>query len=107
MSYAAVDATIASWAADNRLTTFTKYQDVEVRSFEIVNEAGDRWQLWIDPPAGDAIDVHLWDYRKRRADWAGKASTLKDMLNEAIATARDWMAEKGQASSSVRRWRSR
>jgi hypothetical protein len=61
MTYSTIDPIISSWAKRRSLHVYTRYEDSEVRSMDIVSQDGQRFQLWIDPPFGGAIDIHAWD----------------------------------------------
>jgi hypothetical protein len=91
MSYEAIDAPLARWAADHRLHVGTKYRDEEVRSIDIVSQKGRRYQLWIDPPRDGGIAIHAWDYKKRRADFDVLVNDLPLALDEALVEIGKWM----------------
>jgi len=91
MSYAGVDPILNQWAADHRLTVMTSYKDYEVRSIDLVDAQGVRFQLWLDPPGETGrIGVHVWDYRKRRADYGANLEDLAKCLDEALQAASEW-----------------
>jgi len=91
MSYARVDPILNRWAADHGLTVMTSYKDYEVRSIDLVDAQGARYQLWLDPPGETGrVGVHVWDYRKRRADYEGKLEDLIQCLDEALQAASEW-----------------
>lgn len=91
MSYARVDPILKQWAADKGLTVMTSYKDYEVRSIDLVDAQGARFQLWLDPPGESGrISVHVWDYRKRRADYEVQLDDLAECLDEALRAASEW-----------------
>jgi len=93
MSYAAIDEVLSQWAASHELHLATTYRDVEVRSIEIVDDGGGRFQLWVDPPAVNGlIGVHVWDYRKQRAKYEARLVDLPSCLDEALRTISLWSA---------------
>lgn len=91
MSYARIDPILDRWATANGLNVMTSYKDYEVRSIDLVDVRGTRFQVWIDPPgATGRIGVHVWDYRKRRADYEVQLEDLAECLDEALQAASDW-----------------
>ena len=87
MNFAAVDATLKSWASRNRMPLSTQYQDADVRSFELVGPTG-RAQIWVEVN-GD-VTVHVWDYRKRKQTFSVDSSALSDGLDDALRVAKAW-----------------
>jgi hypothetical protein len=91
VSYAGIDPILDRWAAANGLTVMTSYKDYEVRSIDLVDAQGTRFQLWLDPPGETgAVGVHVWDYRKRRADYEVQLEDLAEYLDGALQTASEW-----------------
>lgn len=91
MSYSQIDPVLDRWAADQDLTVMTLYKDCEVRSIDLAGEEGCRFQLWVDPPEqAGKVCVHIWDYRKRRADYESELEDLVDCLDEALRTVSRW-----------------
>jgi hypothetical protein len=65
--YTVIDSVIHRWSEMHQLPLMKKYKDAEVRSFDFTDQSGNRYQLWIDPPNEKGlIEIHAWDYRKRR-----------------------------------------
>ena len=75
------------------LFVFTAYKDYEVRSVDVVSKAGETFQIWIDPPAGDNVAVHAWDYNRGGHRWEAQVSVAKlDMaLEEAMRIVNSWI----------------
>lgn len=101
MSYSDIDPIISRWTKGHRLFLYTRYQDSDVRSIEIVDSRGCKYQIWIDEPKGDQVAVHVWDYRRRRRDLQVEISVLEDGLDEAYATLRKWTAESPDDVASL------
>lgn len=91
IDYSTIDVVISIWAAKHKLTVYTQYQDQEVRSVDVVSLKGRKFQIWVDPPSGDSVAVHAWDYKRQRRDWKGAASHLSQYLEEALRTVMTWM----------------
>ena len=69
----------------------TSYKDCEVRSIDLADEEGCRFQLWVDPPEqAGKIGVHVWDYKKRRMDYDVEFDDLVDCLDEALRMVSQW-----------------
>jgi hypothetical protein len=93
MNYSAIDPILTAWATQNRVTLSTKYQDVEVRSFQLVWPGG-RAQIWIE--MNDGMTVHVWDYRRLKQTFVADSSTLSDRLDQALRLARVWCGDLQQ-----------
>ena len=92
MRYDSVDPAIMAWAIKHVLHVYTRYQDVEVRSVDLVGSRGERSQIWIDPPdERGTIQVHAWDYKTRRQDFTTSISDLPTCLEDAFDTAARWI----------------
>lgn len=89
MSYITIDETLNKWASKNNQVLLSEYKDYEVRSFEVF-DMGKKFQIWIDHPKGEFIEIHIWDYKKRRKDWSVRVNELCQILDEAIATVFEW-----------------
>lgn len=87
MSFSAVDPTLKDWASRNRMPLSTRYQDADVRSFELVGPDG-RAQIWVE--VNMDITVHVGDYRKRKRVFPVDRSTLADGLDDALRVAKGW-----------------
>lgn len=90
MNYNLIDPVISAWAAEYQLHVYTQYQDSEVRSVEVIPPSGKKVQIWVDPPQGNQIAVHAWDYKKRRQNWSGDVVELSKYLREAIVVVKSW-----------------
>ena len=92
MSYDKIDKTINVWASQRKLNIFTLYQDYDVRSTEVVDELGNKYQIWIDEPNSDgSVEVHAWDYKKRRKDFITTALDLMSALEAAHQQVSSWI----------------
>lgn len=90
IDYSKVDGIIFSWARKHKLTIYTRHQDQEVRSADVVSPKGKKYQIWIDSPNGKMVAVHAWDYKKQRQDWMGPIDQLANNLEDAIRTVESW-----------------
>jgi hypothetical protein len=94
MSYQNIDTIIQDWADKYKLSVYTSYQDYEVRSVDIVDEKGRKYQIWVDPPDHDGnVEVHAWDYRKRRRNYTTSEKDLGICLDEAYNTVLVWIQD--------------
>jgi hypothetical protein len=92
MSYQKVDSIIQDWADKHKLTVYTSYQDYEVRSVDVVDQNGQKYQIWIDPPDQNGnVKVHAWDYKKKREDRTVSISDLGICLEEVYSTVLRWI----------------
>lgn len=92
MSYNKIDAMIQAWADKHKLTVYTSYQDYEVRSVDVFDRKGRKYQIWIDKPDQfDNVEVHAWDYRSRKKEYTVLTSDLPACLEEAYNTVLVWI----------------
>jgi hypothetical protein len=71
----------------------TEYKGENVRSVELTDQKGRRYQIWIDPPDEQGgVLVHAWDYRRQRTDTKANIGDLETRLDNLRATVLNWMA---------------
>lgn len=91
MGYEKIDGILNQWAKKHNLPLYKTYKDEQVRSFEVVNTQGKRFQIWIDLPSPkNEVGVHVWDYKKKRKDFLVSPDELIDCLEKAYITAKTW-----------------
>jgi hypothetical protein len=94
MTYQLVDQALTEWLGSHPVHMSTEYKGEEVRSFDVVSPTGDKVQVWIDPlGSGDQVQVHVWDYRRRRQDLTGNIADVARLIDTAYETARQWLGE--------------
>ena len=98
MSYSSIDPVIKVWTTRHTLTLYTEDRETEVRTVDIVNEFGRKFQIWIDRPIDDVVSVHAWDYKKKRQDWKIQASKLGGVLDEAVRAVQSWSVNEDRRS---------
>src|SRR5436853_2971944 len=78
--YSEIDSALYAWAQKHGLKIRTEHKDYEVRSIDVAGNSGKLNQIWLDPPnEKKEVDIHAWDYKKRKADIQ---SSLPDMGND-------------------------
>jgi hypothetical protein len=94
MSYKSIDPIITVWATKHNLIIYTTYRDEEVRSVDLIGSNGHKCQLWIDTPESTGkVQIHVWDYKKRKHDYKVAIDDLPRCLEEAYETAMKWLNE--------------
>lgn len=91
MSYAEIDPIIFAWVEKHGFCLSTEYQDSVVRSVDVVSASGLKFQVWVDIPHCGMVEVHLWDYKKRRCDWEVVIADLATCLETVASTVFLWM----------------
>lgn len=92
MSFEPVDEVLEPWLQVHKVRLYTEFKGEPVRSFDVVSPAGDKVQIWIDPVTeGGDVQVHVWDYARRRRDLSGTISELVKLVDEAHAIALTWI----------------
>jgi len=105
--YAQIDAVLVPWAKSHGLFVATQFKDEEVRSIQIVDDAGDSYGLWVDVPHEDgSVSVSVAEHgapsRKiRRQTFTTKVAELNQTLESAYAVAESWMRERGHTRTPV------
>jgi|ERR1043166_1411663 hypothetical protein len=107
MLYAQIDPIPVPWASTHGLFVVKRHQDTEVRSLEIVDDAGGCYQLWLGIPQEDgSVSVSV----AQRADSTRKARTetftasivnLRETLDRAYRAAEAWMHDEGHTRTPV------
>ena len=95
VSYELIDPAIREWASKRGLQVYSRYREEEVRLIDVVYGANGKCQIWVDPPDGGRVSVHVWDYKKRREDFEVGVAELADCLDVAYEAAKKWIGEVG------------
>ena len=107
MRYTQIDPVLVPWAKTHGLFVATQFKGEEVRSIQIVDDAGDSYGLWIALPREDdsvtvAIAEHKAPSRKaRRQTFTTKIAELGETLESAYAVAESWIRERGHTRTPV------
>ena len=88
MSYAAVDKILMPWLKRHGLHVFTLYREDEVRSIDVIDDAGARYHIAIsEPNEAQRVRVlagNLKSKRKRKSkEYESTLSDLERVLEEA------------------------
>jgi hypothetical protein len=106
MTYAEVDKILLPWLKRYGLHVYTWHREDEVRAIDVVDDAGDRYQIAISPPDEfEMVRVFAGNYerlRKRKSkEYQSTLSDLERMLEEAYSQIRDWIDEAGHTRTPV------
>ncbi len=64
MDFSKVKDSFSEWANASGLMIQTEYKGEEVRSTDIFDENGCKWQLWLVPVnESDQCVIHYWNYK--------------------------------------------
>lgn len=88
-TFAELDPILEDWSRERRIPLSTEYKDEEVRSFQLVDQTGGQYQIWIDVERG--LTVSVWDFGKKRHDFSADLGSLRERLDDALNLARSWM----------------
>jgi hypothetical protein len=93
MSYNSIDPILLPWIKKNGLKLFTSFKDEEVRSTEVVDQKGNRFQIWVEPvDLGGQLSVYAWDFKKRKLQFKGSINELALNLDKAYSYVQQWIA---------------
>jgi hypothetical protein len=106
MTYADVDKILLPWLKRYGLHVFTMHREDEVRSIDVVDDAGDRYQIAISPPdAFEMIQVIAANNKSRRKrksqEYECTLSDLERALEEAYSQIMNWVNEAGHTRTPV------
>ena len=107
MSYSQIDPVLSTWAKTHGLFVATRFKDEEVRSVQIVDDAGDSYGLWVDVPQGNGlVTVSVTEHSKpkskiRRQTFITSLGDLGETLESAYAIAESWIRERGHTRTPV------
>lgn len=96
MSYAALDATISSWADQHALRLYTKWPGGDIRCVYLWSTIGECFQISIAEPQEGCVTVHASDIETRDdeeliADVTVQESMLGNALEGMLTTVYGWM----------------
>ena len=106
MTYADVDKILLPWLKRHGLHVFTRHHEEEVRSIDVVDDAGERFQLWISrPDAFGMVRIFVSNYKSRRKrkskEYEATLSDLEPALEEAYSQIMDWVNEAEHTRTPV------
>jgi hypothetical protein len=91
MSYERIDDKLSAWVATRSLLLNKSSKDEEVRSIEVTDHRGRRYQMWIDQPSDDGVvRVNAWDHRKRKVEFSCREDQIVGCLDAAYQKVREW-----------------
>jgi len=94
MKYADLDPIIDRWAKKHSLVIYKSYKEYEVRSVDIVDKKGKRYQIWIDLLQNkNEIKVSAWDFREKKVQYDTDIKMLFDTLEKTFSYVKGWIEE--------------
>lgn len=96
MSYAALDATISSWADKHSLRLYTKWPGGDIRSVYLSSTIGECFQIWLTEPQGGCVTVRAAGVETRNdeelsAEVTVQESMLGSALEDMLTNVYGWM----------------
>jgi|HubBroStandDraft_6_1064221.scaffolds.fasta_scaffold2984998_1 hypothetical protein len=96
MSYAALDATISSWADKHSLRLYTKWPGGDIRCVYLWSTIGECFQIWIAEPQEGCVAVHAADIETRddeelSAEVTVQEAMLGNALEDMLTNVYGWM----------------
>lgn len=91
MEYAEIDPVLNTWAQKKGLQIATKHRDDEVRSLNVVNAKGEKFQLWVEEIINSPIcKIHVWDYKNKIKSIESEFNKLTESLDLAYSVLKKW-----------------
>ena len=112
MRYSQIDPVLMPWAQTHGLHVYTECRDDEIRSIDIVDDAGDSYALGVSSPRDDG-SVSVWvseqrvggrpvTSRKIRSEtFTTTVAELEHTLESAYRRAESWISERGHTRTPV------
>ena len=112
MRYSQIDPVLFPWARTHGLHVYTECRDDEIRSIDIVDDAGDSYALGVSSPRDDGA-VSVWVSEQRVG---GQAVTSRKIQSETFTTtvaelehtlerayrhAESWISDRGHMRTPV------
>jgi predicted SAM-dependent methyltransferase len=102
MKYADIDKVLTPWSKRHGLHVFTKYRDEEVRSIDVVDDAGGRYQIWISEAENSGrAKVSAWNYKDKKKTVESSFLDLEQALEELYSEVMLWMVQTGHTRTPV------
>jgi hypothetical protein len=91
-----IDAQVQTWARKHSLHLFMSWPGGDIRAVYLSSTAGECFQIWIDPPKGGQVGVHVACVEGRKdnevpEDKSADISNLESTLEAAMQSVLDWM----------------
>jgi hypothetical protein len=90
MMYEPFDDALNTFARRRQLYVDTRYRDDEVRSINVASRRGERAQIWLELQQAGDVQLHAWDYAKRRWSSAADLANLPQALEQAYEVVLGW-----------------
>jgi hypothetical protein len=94
-SYAEIDSQLEAWAKTASLAVCRQYKDEEVRSTDVVDDQGCRYQIWVERAELSEWSVKAWDFGLRQFSGNGPADEVGRRLVEALDCVLSWIRQDG------------
>ena len=94
-----IDRIVNDWSNKVGLHTQNKYKDEQVRSLNLVDDSGNKYQIWIETLKWRRLKINATNNLsgRKRKYWNKKckASNLTKVLFEAYGVTEQWILESG------------
>jgi hypothetical protein len=102
MNYADIDKVLTPWSKRHGLHVIRKYRDEEVRSIDVVDDAGGRYQIWISESGQSGkAKVSAWNYKDKRKAVESSFFDLEQTLEDTYSEVMLWVAQAGHTRTPV------
>lgn len=102
MTFNDLDPVLDSWCKRRGLFKHTRMQDSEIRGIEVVDDAGDIYQMSVIPTDhGSTVIVGISDRRKERDEYRTSLGILEKTLEDAYSKIENWIAMRGHTRTAL------
>ena len=102
MNYAEIDKVLTPWSQRHGLHVSTKHRDEEVRSIDVVDDTGSRYQIWLaDALEAAKVKVSAWDYKDKKKTVASNLPDLEQVLEAIYSEVMVWVIQAGHTRTPV------
>ena len=106
MPYVDADKILTPWLKRHGLHLLTMDREVEVRSIDVVDDAGERYQIFLsEPDASGKVRIFAGNNKSKRKskskEFDAALTNLDQALEEAYSQIIEWVKEAGHTRTPV------
>lgn len=92
MNYQIVDNELDVWAKSHNLKIVKLYKDMDVRSVNILDASGHKYQIWIDSvEEKQKIKINYWDYKDKKGSISTEYRHFFESMEKSYEIVKDWI----------------
>jgi hypothetical protein len=102
MNYQDIDRVLLPWSKRHGLHVLTSYREDEVRYIDVVDDAGNRYEMSISPhEVPGLVRISIWDRKRRSKGYRAEPPKLEEVLEKAYSAIMVWVQQAGNTRTPV------